>query len=577
MRDIRAWAAMAAAVLAAVPASGVRAQAVTPAFTYQGELRSGGAPVTTPVDLRYRLFDAASGGVQIGGTLQTPGVTPTEGRIAVSLDFGAGAFTGQRRWLALEAAPAGTGQFVALTPRQELAAAPFATYAANIPSQYATFTTQGVNAVFTSGDVGIGTPSPSAGLHVSRVGPGGMAMNVNDRLYVSDLAAFVGVNRTSRVTSAETFGLQNTPSQTAFTGMYIRSTFTTGLPFYGYATPGATGWTQMDNTGAWSLVLGGSPRIFSTAQGNVGIGTLTPSTKLDVSGVVRATAFQFPDGSIQTRAALDPGLGGSRSGLATTARYRVLVNGVEQTGAVLANEPAISVTLDASGVPVGARTLAQQMKLRRPASAGVVWFNAFTLNQALTPLTIELTESGTPGSTPRIVWNFGTTRVTAWRILTGDDGSPVEEISLWYSAPGVTRTVTGAFAQGLPSPGARTGSLGGGGAAHRVRVGGVLASSTVVRLDLSQTAPTDAATGQRLGRITIPRMTVLTNASESIDLYGRFLNDTESQLEVLAWTSGGQTTLFTATASRISGWALVRTDDGALAEEFLVTGFSSGP
>lgn len=576
MRMFRAAAAV-AAVLSLAPVSGVRAQTLTPAFTYQGELRSGGAPVTTPVDVRYRLFDAASGGSQIGGTLQTPNLTPSEGRISVSLDFGAGAYTGQRRWLAIEAAPAGTGQYVALTPRQELAAAPFATYAANIPAQYATFTTQGGSAVFTSGDVGIGTATPGAGLHVSRVGAGGLAMNVNDRLYVSDSSAFVGVNRTSRVTNAETFGLQNTAAQTGFTGMYIRSTFTTGLPFYGYTTPGATGWTQMDNAGAWSLVLGGTTRFFATAAGNVGIGTITPSTKLDVTGVVRATGFQFPDGSIQSRAALDPGLGGSRSGLATTARYRVLANGVEQAGAVLANDPSVNVPLDASGVPAGGRTLVQQLKLRRPAAGGVVWFTAFNLNQALAPLTVELSESGTPGGTPRVVWNFGTTRITSWRVLTGDDGSPVEEITLWYSAPAVTRTVTGAFAQGLPAPGARTGSLGGGGAAHRVRFGGVLASSTVVRFDLSQNAPTDLATGQRTGRITIPRMTVLTNASESTDLYTRWVNGTETTLDVLAWTSSAQTTLFTATASRLSAWTLVRTDDGGLAEEYLVTGFTSGP
>jgi hypothetical protein len=39
------------------------------AFTYQGELAGGGVPVTGAYDVRFRLFDAASGGTQIGSTL----------------------------------------------------------------------------------------------------------------------------------------------------------------------------------------------------------------------------------------------------------------------------------------------------------------------------------------------------------------------------------------------------------------------------------------------------------------------------------------------------------------------------
>lgn len=40
------------------------------AFTYQGELRLNGQPVLGPVNLAFRLYDAAQGGVQIGPEIE---------------------------------------------------------------------------------------------------------------------------------------------------------------------------------------------------------------------------------------------------------------------------------------------------------------------------------------------------------------------------------------------------------------------------------------------------------------------------------------------------------------------------
>lgn len=52
----------------------------------------------------------------------------------------------------------------------------------------------------------------------------------------------------------------------------------------------------------------GSPTdaLFVTKKGNVGIGTVTPSEKLSVSGTVESTSggFKFPDGSMQTTASI---------------------------------------------------------------------------------------------------------------------------------------------------------------------------------------------------------------------------------------------------------------------------------
>ncbi|MBS0196219.1 MAG: hypothetical protein JSR77_05620 [Planctomycetes bacterium] len=116
----------------------VAASAQTPlatAFTYQGELASGGTPATGTFDLRFRLYAAATGGVQIASTLCTDNLAVANGRFAASLDFGAAAFAGQQRYLEIEVrqdtgldCSNATG-FTILTPRQELTAAPNATFA----------------------------------------------------------------------------------------------------------------------------------------------------------------------------------------------------------------------------------------------------------------------------------------------------------------------------------------------------------------------------------------------------------------------------------------------------------------
>ena len=103
------------------------------AITYQGELRSGGVPAVGAFDLRFRLFDAASGGNQVGITLCADNVSVVDGRFVVSLDFGA-VYT-DARFLAIEVR-ADAGQacdnaagFTLLAGRQPLTPAPAATYA----------------------------------------------------------------------------------------------------------------------------------------------------------------------------------------------------------------------------------------------------------------------------------------------------------------------------------------------------------------------------------------------------------------------------------------------------------------
>jgi hypothetical protein len=110
-----------------------RAQAQTPlgtVFTYQGELQDGGNPADGTYDFRFGLYDAASGGSQIGTTITKEDESVTDGRFTVELDFGNAAFTGDARWLEIQVKPGTGGSFTTLTPRQPLTPTPYAIHAA---------------------------------------------------------------------------------------------------------------------------------------------------------------------------------------------------------------------------------------------------------------------------------------------------------------------------------------------------------------------------------------------------------------------------------------------------------------
>jgi hypothetical protein len=115
--------ALGLALASPVPLS---AQAVTSAFTYQGELRAGGNPANANFDMEFRLFNAATGGTQIGPVVTRLNVPAVNGLFNVQLDFGASQFAGDRQWLEVRIKPAGSGSYETLSPRTEVTATPYA-------------------------------------------------------------------------------------------------------------------------------------------------------------------------------------------------------------------------------------------------------------------------------------------------------------------------------------------------------------------------------------------------------------------------------------------------------------------
>lgn len=105
------------------------------AFTYQGVLNFDEEMFEGQADIRFRLFDAAGSVTQVGPDLYLHGATINGGLIVADLDFGAGVFVGDERWLEIAVrTPSWDGAgdepaFSTLNPRQAILPTPYALFA----------------------------------------------------------------------------------------------------------------------------------------------------------------------------------------------------------------------------------------------------------------------------------------------------------------------------------------------------------------------------------------------------------------------------------------------------------------
>lgn len=255
-------------------AAALNAEPVGTAFTYQGQLKSDGVPVNDTCDFQFRLWDAAAGGKQLGAH----GVPPpqvTNGLFTAKLDFG-NAFDGNARWLEIEArCPAGVGSFTRLTPRQELTPGPYAIFALEGggvggntldqaydqggPGAGRTITADGgpVNiagqdGLTVTGNVGIGTNSPDAKLHLSDPGD----------------APEVRLSGDSVMVDNEVWGAIS---------VYKGASAFLGRTYWNGDSLGRPDWTLDTRDVPSAFVVDG-------ATGKIGIGTSSPEARLHVAG-----------------------------------------------------------------------------------------------------------------------------------------------------------------------------------------------------------------------------------------------------------------------------------------------------
>jgi len=97
------------------------------AFTYQGNLQADGAPANGQFEMRFTLHDGPTSSTVVAGPVTVAPVEVSNGLFTVQLDFGSGVFNGAARWLEIGVRRYGeTNSYAALSPRQQLTAAPYA-------------------------------------------------------------------------------------------------------------------------------------------------------------------------------------------------------------------------------------------------------------------------------------------------------------------------------------------------------------------------------------------------------------------------------------------------------------------
>ncbi len=123
------------------------------AFTYQGRLMDDSNPADGMYDFLFGLFDGAEGPGELG-VQAIHNVDVIDGYFTVELDFGSSVFDGSERWLQIEVRPGeleDPSEYIPLNPRQQITAVPYA------------LQTRGIF-VDSAGNVGIGTKEPRARL-----------------------------------------------------------------------------------------------------------------------------------------------------------------------------------------------------------------------------------------------------------------------------------------------------------------------------------------------------------------------------------------------------------------------------
>jgi hypothetical protein len=101
------------------------ANAQTSQFSYQGSMNASGSPANGSYDFEFKLYDAASGGTQIGSTISRNVVTVTSGTFSVTLDFQSSGFPGNDRYLEIAVRATGGGAFTTLAPRTQILSSPY--------------------------------------------------------------------------------------------------------------------------------------------------------------------------------------------------------------------------------------------------------------------------------------------------------------------------------------------------------------------------------------------------------------------------------------------------------------------
>lgn len=214
------------------------------AFNFQGRLNDGTNPANGSYDLQFKLFNAATGGTQIGSTVSRPNTALINGVFSVTLDFGASAFTNPNSiFIEIAVRPnASPNAFTILGPRQQLTVVPFAVRANNatnadnaLNAQNATTATTATTA---TNALSLGNVSASSYTRLNVINDG--EFRLNGAFYVDgdirQLSTSGGAVKAMALISVTRSGFPNPTTATAqvvrcFSGVALPSAPNCGITF----------------------------------------------------------------------------------------------------------------------------------------------------------------------------------------------------------------------------------------------------------------------------------------------------------------------------------------------------------
>jgi hypothetical protein len=296
----------------------VSLHAQTTAFTYQGSLTDGSNPANGNFQMQFKLFDAVSGGTQIGSTVSDVAVTAANGVFKARLDFGASAFTGSNRWLEIAVRHNSGEAYVTLSPREQIASSPYSvrtlsaaaadSLAASCVGCVTSSQIASVNGSAVTGTIPLASVPTGSTNYIQNSNSPQAASNFNisgNGIIGGRVGIGTGIPTTKLEVVDPVRQLRFGPTA-ADNGGYLISTAPHQAIISGGGKWEVPNWIARDAVASMTahqfggiefytnegLTVGSSyspnQRMKITAGGDVGIGTTTPGYRLDVIGGVRS-------------------------------------------------------------------------------------------------------------------------------------------------------------------------------------------------------------------------------------------------------------------------------------------------